>query len=332
MSLFSVVADFLKPSPPPDPVVREALERVGELVDPMLKAAVSDFDRTLSAPITHAMSYCDDLVGALPGPVDVNRNSFATDPLVHALFATADDIPLMLGRSQAVRDFLAEPESRGQEHFFALFAARRVQRQQLAMAEEGGVIRTDVPQTVLYFSAQTLIEPSCLVDETRQRLRRKALESLLLTFQAHVEDLRDERDKLRTNLSVERSQRKALQGSSGDDDAYTRRLERLDRTLRDKAESLMPEQLVAALADHLRAPEQALFLTPVSIVIDRMGIVQERPSDAADDERDAFRLNFPELTTRDRRQHLAALARIRRDEAIEAVAMVRDQQRRFLVV
>jgi hypothetical protein len=330
VSLFSTVAHFLKPSPPPDPALSEALEQVAELIDPKLRAGVSNFERALSAPLTHALDYCDVLVGALPGPVDVNRHAFATDPLVHSLFATVDDIYQMLGRSQPVRDFLAEPSTSEDDHFFALFAARCQRRQQLAMAQQGDIIRADVPQTVLYFSSQTLIEPSYQLDEMRHRLRRKALESLLLTFRSHVETLRDERERLRDDLSAERSQRKTSRGSSGDEEcaAYTRHLAQLDRTLRDKAESLMPEQLVAALAEHLRAPETVLFLTQVRVAVDRMGVVREE----ADDDCDVCQLGFPELTTRDRRPHLATLARISRDEAVEAVEMVRDQQRRFMIM
>ncbi|WP_341677121.1 hypothetical protein [Niveibacterium sp. SC-1] len=326
MSLFSAVADFLKPSPPPDPAVREALERAAELIDPMLRAAVADFDDALSAPITHALNYCDGLVAALPGPLDVNRQAFATDPLVHALFATADDIRQMLGRSEAVRDFLAGPDARENEQFFVMLAARRMQRQQLALAEQGGIIRSEVPQTVVYFSGQTLIEPSCQLDEMRQRLRRKALESLLLSFQSHVQALREEREGLRAELSAGRAQQKALQGNA-ECGVRTRHLVELDRTLRDKAESLMPEQLVAALADHLRAPESALFLTPASVTVDRMGVVQAQANDD-----DVFTLDFPELTARDRRQYLTTLARISREEALEAVAMVRDEQRRFMII
>ena len=44
MSLFSAVADFLKPPPPLDANVARALDRVAELVGPMLKHA-SGFEK-----------------------------------------------------------------------------------------------------------------------------------------------------------------------------------------------------------------------------------------------------------------------------------------------
>jgi hypothetical protein len=309
--------------------LRQALDRVAELVDPMLKIA-PDFEKRLSGPVEHALGYCEGLVAALPGPIDINRKAFADDPLVHALFATAADIDQMLGRSQAVRDFLAEPCSWDSEYFYAMFAARRQQKRQLGIAQQGDVIRNDVPQTVLFFSGQTLVEPCCQLDNTRHGLRCKALESLLHTFHAHVQALRDAREGLRSNVSAERAHVAVLRGTTGgrELEVGTRHLAELDANLRHAAESLMPEQLLAALADYLKSPEAALHLAPVSITVDRQGIV----SDENNGDANLHTLTFPELTARDRRLHLAMIARISRDEAREAVEMVRDQQHRFMLI
>lgn len=300
---------------------------VAELVGPTLKAA-ADFEKHLSHPVEHALGYCQGLVSALPGPIDINRQAFANDPLVHALFATADDIDQMLGRSQAIRDFLAEPSSWESDHFYAMFAARRQEKKQLGMSQRGDVIQNDVPQLILYFSGQTLIEPSCDLEATRLGLRGKALQSLLHTFHSHVEALRQERDGLRADASIERANLSTAHGTLDEQALHTRHLAELDARLRQTAESLMPEQLVEALADFLRAPESALHLSPVSITVDRLGIVSDEPPD----DLNRHTLNFPELTARDRRLHLAMLARIRRDEALEAVEMVRDQQHRFMLI
>jgi hypothetical protein len=211
-----------------------------------------------------------------------------------------------------------------------MFAARRQQKKQLGMAQQGDVIRNDVPQLVLYFSGQTLIEPSCHLDITQHGLRCKALESLLYTFHAHVQALRHERDGLRSDVSAERAHLAVLRGSSGgqEREVGTRHLAELDTKLRQTAASLMPEHLIEALADYLKSPEPALHLTPVTITVDRLGVV----TDEGNDDINVHTLNFPELTARDRRLHLAMLARISRDEALEAVEMVRDQQHRFMLI
>ena len=329
MSLFSVVSDFLKPSPPLSPAVEKALLRVGELISPQLKS-VSGFEHKLAGPIEYALGYCDGLISAVPGPIDVNRRSFSNDPLIHALFATASDIDQMLGRSQAVRDYLAEPACWENDHFYALFAARRMQKKQLGMSVQGSVVQSDVPQVVIYFSDHTLIQPNCSLDNTLQHLRINALDSLLTTFHDHVEALRAEREGLRADLSVERAHLTVLRGKTpGREQAvHTRHLEELDQRLRQSAESLMPDQLVDALAEFLHAPEKTLALTPVTITVDRLGIV----SDHGSDDTNVHTLDFPELSARDKRHYLVILARISRDEALEAVETVRDQQHRFMLI
>lgn len=328
MSLFSAVADFLKPAPPPDPHLQRALSRVAERVDPVLRNA-SRFDSRLAGPLAHALGYCDGLVAALPGPIAIDRQAFVSDPLVHALFATAGDIEQMLGRSQAVRDFLASPASWEADHFYALLVARRQQKKQLGMRQRGELIENDVPQLVLYFSDQTLIEPHCDLGAARERLRGRALESLLQTFHEHLETLRHEREGVRADLSVERAHLTVLRGASGGHEyaVRSRHLAELDARLRRIAESLMPDPLLDALGDFLLAPEPALRLAPFSITVDGLGVVRD-PADGGH----VHTLDFPELSTRDQRLHLAMLARISRDEALEAVETVRDQQHRFMLI
>jgi hypothetical protein len=329
LNLFSTLVDFLKPSAPLDPAIIDALDRISTLVDPMLKLA-PDFEKQLAFPLQYALGYCDGLTAALPGPIDINRRSFSSDPFVHALFATADDIAQMLGRSQDIRDFLATPEGLDNEHFYALFAARRMQKKQLGMAQHGDIIQNDVPQLVVFFSSQTLVEPSADLETTQSKIRRRGIESLLHTFHDHVETLRNERNGLRADISVERAHHTTLRGTTPgrEYEVGTRHLAELDARLREDTELLMPDQLIKALADFLQHPEPALHLQPVSITIDRLGVVH----DEASDDINVNTLSFPELSGRDKRLYLAMLARFSRDEALEAVEMVRDQQHRFMLI
>jgi len=324
VSLISALADLLKPVPPPDPAVAAALDRVIGMVDPLVRAAPR-LERHLLGAVEHALGYCQGLVAALPGPIEINRRSFANDLLVHALFASPADIEDMLGRSQAVRDFLDRPECWASDCFCAMLAARRQQKRQFGMAQQGNIIRADVPQEIVYFSDQTLIEPCCDLDTTRDRLQAKALESLLQAFNAHVDNLRRERESLRADLSVEHAWQ---HHNVSDEEKHTRHLVELDVQLRQNGEALMPENLIEVLADFLRHPETALSLTPVSICIDRMGIVH----DAGQPDEDAQTISFPELSSRDRRQHLATLVRISREEALAAVNRSRDRQKRYILI
>lgn len=330
MSFFSTIADLIKPAPPPDPEVAAALDRVIGMVDPLIRAAPR-LEKHLAGAVEHALDYCAGLVSALPGPIEINRQAFAQDPLVHALFATAGDIEEMIGRSQAIRDFLERPECWSSDCFCAMLAARRWQKKQFGMAQQGDIIRADVPQEVLYFSDQTLIEPCCDPLVTRTRLRARALESLLQTFNSHVQALRQTRNDLRSDLKTEQAELAVHQhrhDAPEDLQQHTRHIVELDFRLQQIAESMMPEHLVEALADFLRQPESALQLKPVSILVDRLGIVHQDAN--ADSQLQT--LNFPELSTRDRRQHIATLVRISREDALHAVTQARDRRQRYIII
>ena len=282
------------------------------------------------APVAHALSYCEQMVNALPGPLKVERHAFASDPLVHALFATGDDIDQMLGKSQAVRDFLDDIESRSAVHFYALFAARRVEKRQLGVEVHGETVQSDVPQTVLYFADHTLTEPAASIEAARARLREATFASLLKTFHAHLSELRAERDGVRSNLSAGRAHLSVLRSKGIGEQVVvqTRHIEVLDRRLREVAGSLMSEPVLNALAAFLAVPEQSLSLEPCKLKVDRMGVLAADDAAAAH----ADTLEFPELIARDRRRYLVTLARIECDEARRSVKDAIDRQRRFIVI
>jgi hypothetical protein len=330
VGLLSAITGALKPAAPPDPATARALERISQLVDPILRAAPG-FEHKLAAPVHHSLGYCEGLVSGLPGPLNISRQAFGTDPLVHAIFATMEDIGSMLGNSQAVRDYLDTSDSWSSDHFYALLAARRMEKRQFGMALQGDVIQSEVPQTVLYFSDHLLVEPHADLEATRTFLRKAAFDSLLKSFQTHVEALRLEKATLTADCSVERAHLTVLrnQADGGEITVHTRRLQELDIHLREVAESLMPEQLEEALAAYLLAPEVALRLDPVTVHVDRLGVVAD--ADAADAP-DVATLSFPELCGRDRRRHIVLLARIDREEARQAVESVLERKNRFLII
>lgn len=329
MNLLTALAEFLTPAPAPNASTRHSLARVIQLVDPLL-VSVSGFERKLASPLQCALAYCDHLVGALPGPIEIERRAFAVDPLVHALFATGNDIDQMLGRSQAVRDFLDELESHSGEYFYALFAARRKEKRQLGVEVHGETVQSDVPQTVLYFSDHTLTEPAGSLDSARSRLRAATFDSLLKTFRSHLDELRAEREGVRSHLSAERGHLAVLRGKAGGDEVFvqTRRIDALENRLQEVADALMPDAVLDALAAFLMAPEASLRLEACSVKVDRMGIV----SNGEEDDPGVETLEFPELISRDRRRYLVTMARIHSEEARRSVKEAIDQQRRYVVI
>ncbi len=330
MKLLASLSALLGPAPQPDAAVRAGLRRIAELLGPAL-AAERAFERRLAGPVAHALAYCDSLVGALPPSIDIHRPAFAENPLVHALFATADDIGAMLGRSPALRDYLEQPQAWLGEHCHALMAARRHEKEVLGVARQGQVLATDVPQRLLYFSDQTIALPAGDEQQARQRLREAAFDSLLQTFAEHIEGLRRERETLQVEREFEKTRLRAAPGGGAADERArrTRRIEELDACLRAHADALLPARQIVALADFLMAPQQALSMSPVSFRVDRGGALAIDGHAAGADARS---VSFMELASRDRRRHVVVPVRIPCDELRQALAQARVERDRIILI
>jgi hypothetical protein len=318
MNLLPQLFSFFLPVSPHDPDSQAGLQRIAELVDKAL-AVTPGFTAQLDGPVAHAREFCARLVDTLPLPVMIGRQSFASDPLVHALFATADDIGAMLAACTPVRAYLDGPRSWREDCFIALMAARRVDKKVLGVALQGEIIRTDVAQVLLQFSNQTVILPAENPASARDAFLEAAFDSLLLTFARHLARVREDYGALRTEREMERARCRCQPTTAPFPE---RRIAALDERLQQQLKSLQPEAIIAELADFLMQPEQALSLEPMRLWVTRRGVIQEGDIHDAD----AAPICFMELTSRDRRRHLVLPVRVRCDEAREALA--REKQAR----
>lgn len=327
MNLLATLGAWLLPARAPDASVRAGLARVTEVLGGAL-AAEPDFERRLAGPVAHAQAHCATLVAALPTAIDIGRQAFAADPLVHALFASADDITDTIGRSAALRSFLDTPAAWQHNHFHALLAARRHDKQVLGVAQQGGIIATDVPQSLLYFSDHTLVLPAVDDVEARAGLRAAAFDSLLNIFADHVETVREGRDQLKVEREMEKA-RMQHRRSQPDLARLTRRIAELDERLQRETRALLPAKLLRTLADFLMHPEQALRLDPVDLRVDRRGVLATEGTAAGSE---AAGIRFMEAHGRDRRSHVVLPVRLRCDEAREAFSRARELRDRLLVL
>ena len=333
MGLFSTLTrltGWAQAAPPPHPATVQAFQRITAMLGPALGDPAVRHKR-LQRPLQHALDYCGELALQVPGVLDIAHRSFAADPLVHALFASADDIDTMLARSLQLREHLDATRFSDAEHVHALLAMRRHEKAVLGMEIMGDTVRTDVPQTLLYFADHTLAAVAEEPEQTRDNLRLTAFDSLITSFANHLDAIRQEKQQVNDDRAMARSHLAVMRNrASGAEMAvHTRRIEELDERLRHIADSLQPTPVLDALADFLATPELSLRLEPVEVCVDRNGVIRNGP-EAANGHADA--LGFPELVTRDRRRHVVMLARFRRDDAREALAKLQEQQARFVVI
>ncbi|MDR1462569.1 MAG: hypothetical protein LBI68_05455 [Azoarcus sp.] len=309
-----------------DPDTLAALQRVVEVVDKVF-AMTPGFDEKLTEPVAHALDYCARLVDALPPPVDIGRQYFASDPLVHAFFASADDIGDMLAASAPVRAYLAEPRSHQSDSFIALMAARRTEKQVLGVVMQHGIVAAGVPQSLLLLSDRALVFPAIDSEAACTALRAAAFDSLLRTFAGHIELAKVAYTSLQSERELERVRLRS-HPVDGQSDFPSRYIAALDERLRKQFESLQPDAVIAELAGFLMQPEEALNLEPVQLWVTRAGVIQSGGTQDAD----ASAIRFMELTSRDRRRHAVLPVRIRCDEAREALERIQEAREHMLLV
>lgn len=316
--------DWFTPAPPLDAATQAGIEQAVTTVEPLIRQ-LHDYQNKLAPAVRHTLDYCGDIASRIPGPYEISRAAFASDPLVHALFGSADDIETMLARSQCVRDQLMEV-SRASGQCCALLGMRHREKQGFGVEMAGDIIRLDAPQRSLYFTDHTLAEPSPDSTVARERLRLALFDGLLKSIAATVADVRTEHDELYKENAIESAWARSRSRPESAAPAHSRRLDDLRARLQATSNALQPEQLLDTLTDSLSAPEPYLRLDPVQVAVDRAGIITGTGSVGSGDT-----LHFTELTSRDQRRWVVIIARIEREEARRALERL-DAARRYIVI
>lgn len=275
-----------------DADVASAVARAVDKVEPLLKQS-GGYPQRYAKAVAHALAYAHDVAAAIPGPVRIDREHFATDPTVHALFGSIDEVRAAMCASQAMREYVqACPLA---QEVYALMGMRRNERQALGMDMEGGILRRDVPQTLVYFSDHTIAEPAENEADSRERIAWSLFDSLV----EHVRSRVDARKLEKLELDKEKDDLMARlhSGNGHDKAALQTRLQEVLTRMQEKMAAMdlrrYPEDFDAVLLE----PERYVYLDDVSMVLDGMGIRRlegEAP--------DGKTVTFADLIGRDRRR------------------------------
>ena len=283
----------------PASLIELATERVVEGTDPRLRA-LSGLARRLHDPIVKSIDHVIGVVHGIQGFLEVNAAAHGSDPRLGALFASAESMFDILGRDQALREYLDSSEGRGAWQVFGLLMADRMERNVLGLDLVGDQIRRDVAQVVVSFVNHRLLEPNVREEEGRRQLMRRAFDFLLTQALDRISEVKLERADLTRQRDLLRRKLSALEnGGWGFKplDPHHPDLATLMAELDEvtgQLEELGPDQEI--LEAHLEIvievldnPGQHLWVEPITLYLDAMNIVRE-PKDAA-----ARRLDFLEF-------------------------------------
>lgn len=320
MDLLARLASWVSRTPPIDEHLRQAIDRGVAIAEPLIKV-VPHYDKKLAATTRDTLSYCFKLANDIPGPIDINSRAFRESSLVHAIFSGTEQIRDMFGKSQSVREFLAHSCTPQADEVFALLGMRRHEKQVMGLGVYGEQVRSEVPQTMLYFSDHTLLSLSTDLEKTRTLIGDLAFDSLARGFAGMQQELRKAKQDLHSQWEIARA-------TAGHREHQVFDQHDLEQRLQHANKNLLPEHVLDAYQNWLANRTSNLRLDWITLSVDRMGVLGNAVmgQDWAGDT-----ISFPELVARDRRHWIVMLVRIHKEEVMQAREATQEATR-YLVI
>lgn len=273
------------------PALLAAIDRAVDQVEPLLKQN-GRYRKIYRKSVTSALEYANSLAASIPGPLAINRQTFASDAFVHALFPSVDVVMEAFCASKAMRNYYQEfPETK---EVYALMGMRRIEKNVMGAELVNETIQRDVVQKIIYFTNHTIENLATSEKQARELIAMSFFDSLVSKVKRRVEErkqemqaLLQEKNLLEARLRTATDQRRP---------ALKKDLTKLIAEMQSTAGALELRNYIHDFEAILLNPQQHLQLSHVSMFLDSMGIKRERFDESRDRE-----VVFSELLGYDRR-------------------------------
>lgn len=269
-------------------LIREAIERAVEGTDPSLRGLLR-YRNKLREPVLHAMDHVVELVDALDEPIDASRSSLGENPLLRAFFVSADQMEQVFREKQET-DLTQKTDAGGQK-FCGLLVTQKEERTIFGADLVGDTVVRDVPQITVSFTDHRILDSSVDEDQTRRMLKRRAFDHLLTLALSRISKLSNMGGTLQRRRDLLQAKLNTLhRGHWGFDfqpAAKVSDVPELEKQLNEIETDLSKigwtddnlQMNLDILCDVLSHSELHLWAGHSEVIIDRMGIKRERPTD-----------------------------------------------------
>jgi len=270
-------------------ILAAAVEEVIEGTDPRLRM-VGGVNKKLRAPVARSLAYARELAAVLPGPFEVGKKTFGSDPQVGAFFASVDHLREVFGNDRSLRTFLKSPEHSSLAECYALLVMQKTERNVLGMETFGDMVRKDVPQTVVSFGNHHVEAAAVSLESSRQDLTERAFDHLvgcalrrLVSLKAHTAELTERQLLLEARLQQRLAKKRGLESlvpGPAIDGAETLEIRRdladAEEQLRDTSASRATlNDYLSQIQDVLSHPEDQFRLRQATVRMDQMGVKRD---------------------------------------------------------
>jgi hypothetical protein len=161
----------------PDDLIERAIDRSVDATDPRIRI-LSSYRKQIGPAVVQAIDHVTQLVSALAPPVPVSDVDWASQPILGAMFASADNMRTMIAGDRAYRDFAAASDHAGKP-VTALLLAKCSQKQTYGFDLVDDKTVSDAPLTIVSFDDHRLIGLAAEAAETQRLLKLRAFDYLL---------------------------------------------------------------------------------------------------------------------------------------------------------
>jgi len=283
---FSAFFGGRKDAEPDKALIGELLEAVVDVVEPKIRAD-RRYAQKLDGAVRSTLTYLRSLGRQLDPPLLLVRAAWVEDPRLNAFFATADEVGATMGRSKELRKFFAQPEHAAAAEAHAVLVMKKVERKVLAPAFVDGVLRQDVPQTMVSFAEPRIAGPAATEQEVRMAIGRRIIHLLgqvtlskIIALDERSVELQEHKGYLAARLRILELARDGMQGIVDDPATIETKISEVQRELKQTVDQYIETKSNLATLDGyitqikqvFGRPEEHLSLTREAIRLTRMGV------------------------------------------------------------
>lgn len=111
------------------------------------------------------------IASEIPSPIGLDRNAFATNPLINTLFVINKDIDKLFDTDPVANTYFRAHSKYQVPVVYALLTASKTEKQTLGIGMQGDMVIHDVPQQVVNFSSHKIHAPCASSEELTTGLK-----------------------------------------------------------------------------------------------------------------------------------------------------------------
>jgi hypothetical protein len=191
-------------------MVNEAVEHVVDSIDAKLRL-VPSYKQKLHDAVSASLVHIDDLVNQVPGPFDMSRKNYVSDPNVSAYFASPDLMQDVFSNSEELKTFFSDNNNQDVDCSYALLCSNKQEKTVMGTQLVNGHVQHDVMQTAVHFFDYKVLSPAINSYEVRKCIKQCIFDGLVTHALQHIANIKIERRDLQNQQRILHSQLRARQ-------------------------------------------------------------------------------------------------------------------------